>query len=689
MPRGSWRSESRIRPAQAYITQAMKTFLSLLGIVFPVLVAAQPKPAPVRTPADAALEALAAVRHIPEVALSPDGHRVAWLEQVPQATGRPATHLLIRDLGAAGGPRTIAVGSGSGPVTLRRMAWSPDGRLALLSNAGMPGQSQIFVVDAALGSARKLTSVKGELGTLRWSPDGRSIAFLFIENAHAEAGPLVAKPTETGVIGDEMDVQRLAIADPTTGQVRSVSPADLYVHEFDWAPDGKHWVATASPPPGDSGWYDAKLYAIDAGSGEARLLFTPTEQIGCPRFAPDGKSIAFIAGLMSDEGPVGGDVLVVPATGGTPRNLTPDLPLTPSSVAWSSSAELVIGEYAEGGSGFASIDLPSGRIASLWRGDERVSGPHGTPSPGFSLAADGKTTAVVRQSFEQPPEVWTGAIGAWTQASRANAGRTRLWGEVKNLTWKSDGRDVQGFLLAPREIVAGKRYPLVVDVHGGPASSWIPSWPEGGRSSACLMASDGFFVFLPNPRGSHGRGEAFTRGNVKDFGGGDLRDILSGLDEVLKTAPVDPARIGITGGSYGGFMSMFAVTQTRRFRAAVAVAGIANWQSYYGQNGISRWMPFYFGATVYDDPAVYAKSSAINFIKNAKTPTLVIVGEGDVECPPPQSYEFWRALKTLGVKTELVVYAKEGHHFEKNENVRDALRRTWDWFRQELGTAAP
>ncbi len=152
-------------------------------------------------------------------------------------------------------------------------------------------------------------------------------------------------------------------------------------------------------------------------------------------------------------------------------------------------------------------------------------------------------------------------------------------------------------------------------------------------------------MLQPNPRGSYGQGEAFTQANRKDFGYGDLRDILAGVDTVLAKYPVDPNRVGLTGWSYGGFMTMFAVTQTRRFKAAVAGAGISDWLSYYGENSIDQWMIPYFGASVYDDPAVYAKSSAINYIKQAKTPTLVVVGDRDGECPAPQSYEFWHALR--------------------------------------------
>ncbi len=205
---------------------------------------------------------------------------------------------------------------------------------------------------------------------------------------------------------------------------------------------------------------------------------------------------------------------------------------------------------------------------------------------------------------------------------------------------------MQGWLIFPQPYDPAKRYPMVVDVHGGPAAGVRANWPRSGLPLQ-LLSAQGYFVFLPNPRGSYGEGEDFTRANVHDFGHGDLDDILAGVDMVVKNYPVDNDRVGIAGWSYGGFMTMWAVTQTNRFRAAFAGAGIANWQSYYGENGIDQWMIPYFGASVYDDPAVYAKSSPINFIKNVKTPTLVIVGDRDAECPPPQSYEFWHASENV------------------------------------------
>ncbi|HEY1207896.1 MAG TPA: S9 family peptidase, partial [Terracidiphilus sp.] len=274
-------------------------------------------------------------------------------------------------------------------------------------------------------------------------------------------------------------------------------------------------------------------------------------------------------------------------------------------------------------------------------------------------------------------------IGA---VSRINEGIEPAWGTTDSITWKSDGFNVQGWLMMPKDYDPAKKYPLIVEVHGGPASAAVPHWGFGGLNAAIFSAL-GYFVLMPNPRGSFGQGEEFTLANRKDFGYGDLRDILAGVDAVEAEYPVDPGRVGITGWSYGGFMTMFAVTQTQRFKAAVAGAGISNWQSYYGENSIDQWMMPYFGASVYDDPKVYAKSSAINFIRKVMTPTLVVVGERDGECPAPQSFEFWHALRDRHVPTRLVVYPNEGHGIADPVHRRDIIERAAEWFARYLPPA--
>ena len=221
-----------------------------------------------------------------------------------------------------------------------------------------------------------------------------------------------------------------------------------------------------------------------------------------------------------------------------------------------------------------------------------------------------------------------------TQLTHFNDGLKPSWGKSVSLTWTNDNFHIQGWLLLPANYDPAKKYPT--HRRGSRRSRFGRSIPLGdgaGPLSPAVFSDLGYFVLQPNPRGSYGQGEAFTQANRKDFGYGDLRDILAGVDTVLAKYPVDPNRVGITGWSYGGFMTMFAVTQTHRFRAAVAGAGISDWLSYYGENSIDQWMIPYFGASVYDDPQVYAKSSAIDFIKNVTTPTLSVVGDRDGECP--------------------------------------------------------
>ena len=260
------------------------------------------------------------------------------------------------------------------------------------------------------------------------------------------------------------------------------------------------------------------------------------------------------------------------------------------------------------------------------------------------------------------PEVWAGPPTNMKQITHLNDGMKPAWGKTESVEWTNDGFKVQGWLLYPANYDPSKKYPLIVSVHGGPSSAVTPRWPGVGYGGVPFSAL-GYFVFMPNPRGSYGQGEKFTQANIKDFGYGDLRDILAGMDVLEKRFPIDKNREGLTGWSYGGFMTMFGVTQTTRLKAAVAGAGISDWKSYYGENSIDQWMVPFFGKTVYDDTAVYAKSSAIEYIKNVKTPTLVVVGDRDGECPAPQSFEFWHALRAEGVKTQLVVYPNEGHAF--------------------------
>ena len=632
------------------------------------------------------LDSLFSVHTFKQVAISPDGKRVAWVESLKGKDHEPSGNsaIYVATLGSSEQPRRVSAGDSSEAYAEHDIAWSPDSKkLAFLSDKEASDQLQLYIAEVSGHAARQLTHLTGFLASPSWSPDGKRLALLFTENAPRAAGPLEPMTPPSGLIEQHIYEQRLTTVELATDQVRQASPADLYIYEYDWSPEGKSFVATAAPGAGDANWWTAQLCTLDVASGEVKVIYKPPLQIAQPHWSPDGKTIAFIGGIMSDEGSTGGDIYTIPAVGGEARDLTPGVKASPATLTWLPSSErILITEEIDGTSGIATVDSRDGKIETLWSGPETIS----TGSAwdfGISLAEDGKTCALVRQSFQQPPEIWAGEIGTWKQVTNYNADIHPDWGKSESIHWPSNGMEIQGWLLYPVNYDASKRYAMVVSVHGGPAAGEKPAWP-GPLFNLALLSKEDCFVLFPNPRGSFGEGEAFTAANVKDFGYGDFQDILAGVDYVVKTLPVDDHRVGIGGWSYGGYMTMWAVTRTNRFRAAVAGAGIANWQSYYGENDIDQWMIPFFGASVYDDPEVYARSSPITFIKNVKTPTLILVGDRDGECPAPQSFEFWHALRTLGVETQLVVYPGEGHSIWQPEHQRDITQRTLEWFAQHL-----
>ena len=620
-----------------------------------------------------------------DIAISPDGKNLAWVQSTA-ATRSKETYARAVSGDAAATLIKIDINNGGERVDADP-AWSPDSKtLAFFSNAGEKNsdQKQLWTAGVDGSGAKKSTQLAGYAARPQWSHDGKRIAFLYIEGAGG-GGPLLAAPSTTGIIDKAIHNQRIAVVDPTSGELRQVSPADLHIYDFDWSPNDKMFVTTAAPGPGDNNWWIAQIYKIDIEKSSATSIHKPSLQVAVPRWSPDGESIAFIEGLMSDEGFHGGDLFTMAGDGSGLTNRTPGRKASVNSLFWRTQDQILFAEYVAGGSAISELTVSNNSVRTIWKGAENV---HAFGNfPNFALSADGKIAAAIRSSYDVPPEGWAGAIGEWRQLTKNNSSVAPTWSKGENLEWTNDGFNVQGWLLPPKQIESGKKYPMVVLIHGGPSSCETPGWPAGfgmWKAIIAALSSNGCYVLMPNPRGSYGQGEAFTRANVKDFGHGDLRDVMAGVDAAIKKYPIDSDRLGITGWSYGGYMTMWTVTQTNRFRAAVAGAGIANWQSYYGQNLIDQWMIPFFGASIYDDPAVYQQSSPIQFIKNVKAPTLVIVGEHDAECPSPQSYEFWHALRALNVPTQLVIYPGEGHLFIKPENQADRMDQMVAWFDKYL-----
>ncbi|SEG49199.1 Dipeptidyl aminopeptidase/acylaminoacyl peptidase [Bryocella elongata] len=629
------------------------------------------------------------------VAISPDGALVAWTLRGAGTEGLRsggASTLYVTGVANPGQDKIIAPG---GPhCTDSDPVWSPDSQ-TLAFTVGCPGtdgkgaQGEIFLWFRSSGEIKQLTRITGIFKQATFSPDGKTLAFLFVKDASRQAGALDAMKPWAGVIGeDNLEIQGVYGVDTNSG-VGSwlVEPTpQRYVFEYTWAPDSKSIAFIGAAAPGENNWWVAKLYTATAGS-TAEVIFNPNTtrsamhglQMAVPRFSPDGKRIAFIGGLMSDFSSNGGDVWVVNADGkGEPIDVTPKIDGTPTYEAWLNDKTIGFIEDRRGHIVAPDYDVTTRREipgSATDLGEVAVSG--GPLKNAVSFTNKG-VFAFVKSGLTAPPEVYVGPLDKLQQFTHLNDG-AKPTSRVESVEWENEGFHVQGWITYPRDYDPAKKYPLIVTVHGGPSASVGPRF-----STTAGWADEGYFEFQPNPRGSYGQGEAFTMANRKDFGYGDLRDILKGMDMLEAKLSIDKNREGLTGWSYGGFMAMFAITQTHRFRAAVAGAGVSNWQSYYGENSIDQWMLPFFGASVYDDPAVYAKSSAINFVKNVKTPTLIIVGDRDGECPAPQSFELWHALRAEGVKTQLVVYPNEGHGFKDPEHLRDRHDREVKWFAENM-----
>jgi dipeptidyl aminopeptidase/acylaminoacyl peptidase len=621
-----------------------------------------------------------------QVATSPDGRHVASVEGDASAWGgAPIVRSLV--LRAADGKTTTLVSLPCGAVAQcwpASPAWTPDSRKVTfaLRTPGSHARS-LYEVNADGSDLQELLKFSGTIQQLRYSADGQ-LAVLATENATKELGAVEAGAPILGDLGGLPPEQRIALFDH--GALHWVSPPDLFVYQYDWRPDGRGFVATAARGDGDNNWWIAKLYGFDSTGAEPHILYTPAnsqQQLAFPKVSPDGKRVAFIVGIMSDFHSTGGDIYVVPIAGGAANNVTAGLQSSVNDIRWECSGHLTATTFA--GALTRVIDLGADLKSpgkTVWEGQEQLGYDDTEMGDGGCPAG---IVAITHQSFNRPVEIEIGPLGKWHDLTHANS-RLSAPFKVQSLSWKSDEYDIDGWLILPEHAGDTGKMPLITSVHGGPSSAYRPRFLAAGQVR--MLLEHDYAVLLPNPRGSYGHGEAFTKANVRDFGYGDLRDILAGVDAAVRAAPIDAERVGITGHSYGGFMTMWAVTQTQRFKAAVAGAGIADWLSYYGENGIDEWMIPFFGSSVYDDPAVYARSSPITFIRQVRTPTLSYVGAADIECPAAQTQEFGHALRALNVPEETIIYPNEGHAIRDPAHLADMDERTLAWFDRYLKASA-
>ncbi|MFN8451562.1 MAG: prolyl oligopeptidase family serine peptidase, partial [Anaerolineae bacterium] len=446
------------------------------------------------------------------------------------------------------------------------------------------------------------------------------------------------------------------IVDVATRALRAVTPAEVHVHEYAISPDGRTLALVVSSHPNPmQGWYSAQLYTVSVDGGALKQVCTIANQFGRLRWSPDSGRIAFISGVMSDEGNIAGEVFIVPAAGGDARNITPGIDQSITWIDWRGEGILYCARRIEG-TVVSWLDPQTGAARTVAEGEYSVIGVSYTEA----LSVAGDRFAAVRESYTEPPNIQLGSFraGGWQRKLVDFAPDPAQFPPLnaENKYWQGrDGMPVHGWVVYPPGYTPGKPYPMVANVHGGPSLSITPRFVN---TWVRLFTSLGCVVYLPNPRGSWGRGHAYQAANVGDLGGGDWQDIDAGIDLLVQEGIADPEHLAIAGWSYGGYLVTWAVTQTDRFRCAIAGASITNYESNYGVVLNREWQTTMFGSNVYEDFDLHRSRSPIAFVSRVNTPTLLVHGMEDVVAPPQQATEFYVALRHFGVPAELALYPR-------------------------------
>jgi dipeptidyl aminopeptidase/acylaminoacyl peptidase len=629
--------------------------------------------------------------------LSPDGKRVAYtvtIVEVAKNRRQSAIWMALADGSRAPWPFTGGAASASSP------RWSPDGRfLAFLSSRPTGDEStsdapraQVHLLPMDGGEARRVTSLKNGVSAYVWSPDGTRLALL------SRTGPTDALPN----VKDRTDARHyrhriyklngpgwfddksahVFVVDVAGGAAKQITDGDdTDDQDPRWSPDGKR-IAFVSNRTGKAreGSDDTDVFVVGVDGGALTKVSDHAFTDRSPRWSPDGHTIAFVGEERDGEHP---QIFLAPAAGGAPSTrAAKDLDLIPGNLEWGDGGHaLYFDADARGESHLFRLDLASQHVAPV------TSGPRAVRSTSRSEGA--RRMAYLVNDFTHPDEVYVADQDGKNERrlSRHNdalLGRLEL-APVERVAYKgADGWEVDGFLVKPVGFEAGKKYPMVLSIHGGPAGMYGLNWyPEFHVYSA-----RGWAVFFTNPRGSTGYGNRFQRGVKGEWGGKAYDDIMKGVEEVQRRNPwIDGERLGVTGGSYGGFMTNWIVSHTNVFKAAVTLRSISNFVSDEGTRDGAYGHATDFGGDLFENYNVYWDTSPLKYVANVKTPTLILHGENDQRVPIEQGEQWFRALRRFGVTAELVVFPRENHDQTRNGEPRhlvDSMRWQVYWFERYL-----
>ena len=574
--------------------------------------------------------------------------------------------------------------------------WSPDGKfISFVSSRGSAeAKSQIYVMHADGGEASKLTDAKENISSYAWSPDSTRIVYVATDPRSSEEDAAIKKRDDERVFEGDFRYQHAWVVEVATKQATRITEGTQYtlLGAPSWSPDSKRFVfgGGATPMLRDN---RRDIYIADVGTKAVEKISTNWGNDSAPKWSPDGTTIAWVAEPNTTpalpDGTASGAIVqgrltLYDVNTKAIKDAGANFDTDPGGPNWTNEGSRVM--FVGGRRAYNEVfafDVKTGQYTQLTRNKTINS---------TSVSRDGRTIVFTADAPDSATEIYV------TDPSFANPRRLTTTnpqlaeiaqGQTEVVTWKSsDGVEIEGVLLKPVGFEAVKRYPTLVVAHGGPAGAYVNGFRLGGLEAGQVWAGKGWAVFYPNPRGSSNYGQKTLAANINDWGGGDYRDIMTGVDALIARGVADPDKLAHIGWSYGGYMTAWVITQTTRFKAAMIGAGLTNMWSMYGTNDIPSVLIAYFGGIPNKQTLpLYLERSAMTHVDKVKTATLILHGANDERVPVGQAYEMYRGLKDRGVPTELVFYPREGHGITEYYHQKDRMQRIYDWVtKYTLGT---